>query len=159
MDAVAATDLSALPGLADLFAEQGVRFAYLFGSRADGTDDATSDIDIALYFDKGDPTERFRRATTIQRTIQTHLQESVDVVVLDEATPVLRFEAMRPSCVIYEDDEESRLALELRWFHDYEDYCYRLSQYMKVLAEELEERRRCSTTPLSTSAWMRSIGT
>ena len=138
-------DVTELPGFDALLREHGVRFAYLFGSRADGNADEQSDIDIACYLEGGDPTDRFRRASAAQRALQRDAPVGVDVVVLNDATPVLRFEATRPSRVLFCDDEEFRLALELRWFREYEDYCYRQRQYRAILSQELEERRQCST--------------
>ncbi|MDP6353828.1 MAG: nucleotidyltransferase domain-containing protein [Planctomycetota bacterium] len=124
---------------AGILSKQGARFAYVFGSRADGTAGDESDIDLAVYFDGGDPTDRFRRSSEIQIEIQRLFPVPVEVVVLNDATPVLRFEAMRPSKVIYCTDEDFRLRRELRWFREYEEYTYRQDQYMKILAEELEE--------------------
>jgi predicted nucleotidyltransferase len=138
--------LSGVSHLVSLLKKAGARLAYLFGSRVDGTETGASDLDLALYFGCGTPTDRFRRASELQRTIQAEVAREVDVVVLDDATPVLRFEAMKPACVAYSEDEESLARLELKWFREFEEYHYRQLQYMKDLAAGLEDRRKCSTT-------------
>jgi len=143
VDATVPDALSGIKDLAGLLAEHGVRFAYLFGSRAEGTNRETSDIDLAVFVPGAGATARFRCTSRIQRELRRKVVVDVEVVSLSDASPVLRFEAMRPGCVVYCDDEEFRLALELRWFREYEDFRSRQLDYMGVLADQLEERRGC----------------
>ena len=137
--------LNSIPSLHETCMEHGVRFAYLFGSRAEGEARATSDADIACYFGRGDATDRFYRAARLQREIQKTQSVEIEVVALNEAGPVLRFEAMRPGVVIMCDDDEFRIAQEMAWSREYDDYQYRQHRYMRWRAEELEEARKCST--------------
>jgi predicted nucleotidyltransferase len=71
----------------------GVVASYLFGSLADHTDHAESDVDVAVLLDYGafpDRTSRARAAVALGTTlIAVAHRNVVDVVVLNDAAPEL----------------------------------------------------------------------
>jgi hypothetical protein len=94
-------------------------FAYLFGSHARSAAGVLSDIDVAVYLDKGEDVFRcrLRLTETIMKAIKS---EDVDVVVLNNATPLLRYEAVKNGIVIKEDVEK-RHQFEVETLRDYLD--------------------------------------
>jgi len=77
---VPATDGVDIDELRDYLSQTDVVYALLFDSRARGTSDASSDIDITLRFpDRMDERERFRQRNRIDATIQEYATGFVDV--------------------------------------------------------------------------------
>lgn len=75
--------------------EPGVRLAVVFGSVATGRDRPTSDVDIGVLTDRD---ETSRLAVTFSRATG----RVADVVSLDTASPLLRFEIARDGRVLVE---------------------------------------------------------
>ncbi len=82
---------------------KGARFAYLFGSRAEGGARQDSDHDVAAYFGRAgiDPLDA-----------ATGLPPSVDLVVLDDAGLELAGRVAMRGRLIFEDDPAARVAWE-----------------------------------------------
>jgi len=99
----------------EVLARQPVAFAYLFGSRARGDDRTGSDTDVAVLFGtEGDPAERADRALALADDLRAALGTPVDVVVLDDAPPLLRDRVLRDRVVLFRRDEPLRVAWESR---------------------------------------------
>jgi predicted nucleotidyltransferase len=78
--------------------QSAVEMAVLFGSMATGKAGPRSDVDIGVVCVAGGSlswNERFDLALDLERS----LHREVDLVVLDEATPLLRLEAARGRCL------------------------------------------------------------
>lgn len=74
-------------GLAD------VQFAYIFGSAVAGNMSSTSDIDIAVYFGAG--ADRVKLIAKVIGMVEEIIPgRSCDLVILNEAGPLLAFEAI-----------------------------------------------------------------
>ncbi len=73
--------------------------AWLFGSRASGRVHARSDIDIAVLFaPETTPEERERwRLELIGRLSAAYRSDAIDLAVLNDAPPLLRYEALTTS--------------------------------------------------------------
>ena len=104
---------------APIFRRHGVKFAYLFGSRARGDAREDSDWDIAVYFG--------RRATVLDEAelaaeLSRALGVEVDVVALDSAILDLIYTVLRDGVVIYSDDEEVRRRWEIASYLEYLDF-------------------------------------
>ena len=134
-----------LKQLKQLFAAHGVVLAYLFGSQAEGKAGPLSDVDIAVLL--GSQTDR-ERWFQVQLDLMGELMDlfhrnNVDVVILNEATPLLAYQVIRHGQVVYED-ETSRPAVDFA--------AYAISRYAdtaplrrlkrRYLEEWLEMRRR-----------------
>ena len=94
-----------LPELRDVFVQHGVVLAYLFGSQAEGTARPSSDIDIAVLLPPGTAREQFfdRRLSLINAVMDVLHTSKVDLVVLNEAGPLLMHQVVKFGRVLYED--------------------------------------------------------
>jgi uncharacterized protein len=102
--------------LADLLSpaldRDGVVAAYLFGSRARGAARRGSDIDVATWLDpRLGPRERLDRQLALAADLEGRAGD-VDLVVLNDAPPLLRHRVLRDGIVIL--DREPVLHVRLR---------------------------------------------
>jgi predicted nucleotidyltransferase len=94
-----------LPALRDVFVRHGVVLAYLFGSHAEGSARPGSDLDLAVLLAPGTPREQFfdTRLSLINAVMDVLHTSQVDLVLLNEATPLLMHQVVKFGQVIYED--------------------------------------------------------
>jgi len=109
--------LQAIRGLVE--AEPGVRFAYLFGSRAGGRPGPLSDYDVAVFVRKGTDLFRFRLAFLEKLGIAAG-NAPVDLVILNQAPPVLAHRVLCTGKVIKEA-RSARVPFETRVLREYLD--------------------------------------
>jgi uncharacterized protein len=83
--------------LTPLFQDENLRLAVLFGSAATGRMHRRSDLDLGFLHDG--PVDILRLTNDVIRLLGT---DSVDVVDLRRASPLLRFSAVRRCVVLYE---------------------------------------------------------
>jgi uncharacterized protein len=91
---------------------------WLFGSHAQGTASARSDVDLAI--DPAVPSARGRKLDLLADLVHAGF-ENVDLVVLDRDDPVLRFEAIGPNRLVYaaaDYDPHEAFAQALRRYDD-----------------------------------------
>lgn len=94
-----------LDALQQTFPRHHITLAYLFGSRADGRARPSSDIDIAVLI----PHAHFKaltldsRVALINDILDALGTENADVVILNEAPPLLAFEVIKHGKILYED--------------------------------------------------------
>lgn len=103
--------------------QMGVAVAYLFGSAARGTRGPLSDVDLALLLDSTHtPSSRFAQRLEIT-THLTHLLRAprVDVVILNDAPPLLQFRVIQQGQVLFERDPQDRVTFEARAIQRYCD--------------------------------------
>lgn len=84
-------------GLSPLFHDEGLRLVLLFGSAVSGKIHKKSDIDLAFLFDK--PVDILTLTNRIIRLLHT---DTVDVVDLKRASPLLKFSAVKSGMLLYE---------------------------------------------------------
>lgn len=107
-------------------ADNGVRVALLFGSVAGGEAGPESDIDLALLLEKQfaprDSLASGRLKRRLVRELSGFLETSrIDLVLLNYATPLLRFQAARTGKLIYQKnsvDYAGFASLALRQHND-----------------------------------------
>ncbi len=106
-----------LADLPSLLAQEGVLFAYLFGSlarRGQG-----NDVDLALWM-----RDEEKRPFHLRDTLTDFLgSQRLDIVDLHRASNTLRFEIISSGHLIYAADNDARLDFELetvRIYHDRE---------------------------------------
>lgn len=110
-----------------------IQAAYLFGSRAVGRARRHSDLDLALVGHR-DALESGK--LDILADLAAEGVDSVDLVLLDDADPILRFEAVHPNCLIYAKADFDHPAYFTRTLHEYFD----LQPYLKIQRESLKRR-------------------
>lgn len=103
---------------AALAGDSRVRFAYLFGSEAQGTAGAGSDVDVAVWTE---PRFDLMQLGELAEGLQRRMGKRVDLVDLWGAPPVLAREVTRDGIVIADRDRDARLAFELEALRRYED--------------------------------------
>jgi uncharacterized protein len=88
-----------------------VRLAYLFGSAARGEARPASDLDIGIVFSSVPAPVRLDQMAT---DLEAAARRRVDLVVLNDASPLLTHEAIRAGRVIVCRDDDERVSFETR---------------------------------------------
>ena len=102
--------------LSSVFAEHGVKFAYLFGSRARGTEEERSDYDLAVFFkDERTIVDELKLALAIAEALNIP-SDLVDVIALNKAEHSLIARVLKEGRPIYSDDEAERKKWERRTY-------------------------------------------
>lgn len=114
--------------------EEAVVMAYLFGSEARGATGRLSDVDIAVLLLKSfDLTLDYR--LYLMGKIAEIIGRETDVVILNEAPPLLRYEVIKCGRVIYCRDEGERVTFEERTLDEYLDMGRIEKEYFKCLLQ------------------------
>lgn len=109
--------------LARVFRRHPVEFAYAFGSRVSGRARDSSDLDLAAFFSPSlSRRERERlRLRVLGELCSAAGLERVDLVVLNDAGPLLAFRVTASGKVIFSRDELARVRFEARAMARYYD--------------------------------------
>ncbi len=117
--------------------ESAVYFAYLFGSQATGKSGPLSDLDIAVYLDRR--TDRWKyRLTLMEKLSKLLKRDDVDVVVLNDAPPLLAHEVTRCGTVL-KDDRAKRIPFEVGVMRAYLDTAHLRQIHRKALPEQFRK--------------------
>ena len=120
-----------LTRLIPLFEKEGVLLAYLFGSLGRGQ--AGHDVDLAIL-------TRDRPAFRLRAAITDRLEtERVDLVDLQRASPVLRFEILRTGQLLYAADLALSEQFELSTLRLYRDTAWLRRRQREYLRERMEQ--------------------
>jgi len=116
-------DDAALQRLSHALDCKGVIAAMLIGSQARGTPGPLSDVDIAVWHEAGlDPADRLQLQVKLARLAgETLRTNEVDIVMLNQAPPLLRHRAIRDRKLLVERDPVARVRLDARALLDYLD--------------------------------------
>ena len=109
-----------------------VEAGYLFGSHAKGTATSGSDVDLALV---GDASALAGEKLDLLADFASVGIDAIDLVILDGADIVLRFEAVSPNRLLYakpEFDHGSFFSRVLREYFDFEPYLRVQRQALKA---------------------------
>lgn len=119
--------------LTEILAKRGVYLAYLFGSQATGKTGPLSDIDIAVYFDEAlDLNERFDlRLQVLGELTDSFKTDEIDLVVLNDAPPLLTHRIIKNGTVIFCRDDRIRVEHEVKAVMKYLDWKPHLDKYTK----------------------------
>lgn len=104
----------------DALAEAGVRFAYLFGSRASSQARDDSDADVAVM--PGPQLELMEQSRLAGKLADALGAPEADIVLLDRADLELRGRILEHGLLIYSNDEPRRVAFEVQTLGQYLDY-------------------------------------
>jgi predicted nucleotidyltransferase len=95
---------------------------YAFSSRAEGTAGSSSDIDVAVLLDRAlDLAEELRLRATVVEELR---RDDVDLVVLNQAPPLLCYEVLAHGKLLFSWDEELLQEFEERTLREYFDTSY-----------------------------------
>ncbi len=115
-----------------------IKFAYLFGSVATGSAGRLSDIDIAVYLDTTCqlPEAGYGYKSELISELSALMSTSVDVVILNTAKTLMRYQVIKNGILIYSRSNAERRAFLERTIRDYLD----LKPLLKVQREYLRKR-------------------
>lgn len=95
-----------------------VKLAVLFGSTARGNAGPGSDVDLGLLLDPYSPELRFRVEAELGRAAG----RPVDVVLLDDAPPLLRFEIAREGILLFQREDHLWTGFKTKAMVDWWDW-------------------------------------
>jgi hypothetical protein len=124
-------------------AKAGADLVYLFGSQARGKVWAESDVDLAVLLGSGIPRERYGkvRAELIAELMSVFDSNKIDMVVLNEAPPLLVYEgAIQGGRLLFEKDRLARIRFEVRAFQEYVDTAPLREIQNRYLKEAIRKR-------------------
>ncbi len=112
-----------------------VKFAYVFGSQAHGKTGPLSDIDMAVYIDdKIDRNEYFDlKLRTLGELMDYFGSNEIDLVVLNEAPPLLAHRILREGHLVFSVNEKIRLQYESKTVLKYLDWKPFLTKYTQEI--------------------------
>ena len=110
-------------------AEPAITAAYFFGSYAKGKGKKSSDVDVALLLNE----KKISGFSTLYfiTILEKQMGCKADVVILNKADEVLKYEVRRQGKLIYERSEEYRKQFEVKGRKFYEDFLYLHNRYVK----------------------------
>jgi len=140
---VPAVDDAARVRLAAALDRPPVVSALLFGSQATGRAGPLSDIDLAVWLNPtSEPAQRDRCQLELMSAAARALgTDEVHVVVLNDATPLLRHRAMRDGVRLVDRDRGLRVRLETRALLEYLDTAPLRAALARGLRDRIAEGR------------------
>jgi predicted nucleotidyltransferase len=136
-------DGAALDRLAAALDREGVVAAKLIGSQGRGNPGPLSDIDVGVWYQRGlDSAARLQLRLDLTHAAAHALgTEEVDVVLLNDATPLMRHRAIRDGRRLLERDPKARVRLEARALLEYLDTKPLRAELARGLRHRIEEDR------------------
>jgi predicted nucleotidyltransferase len=113
-----------------------VLLAVLYGSMARGEEGAGSDADVGLLLRDQDLAARYAAEASLGRAARTQL----DVVYLDEAPPLLRFEIARDGVLLLERSPHLWQDFKARAMLDWWDWAPTARRIYAAACQRLRER-------------------
>lgn len=119
--------------LNEIFEKNKIALAYLFGSVAKKKTGPLSDIDIAVLFDEKVSSAQYfdRKLTVMGELADLFKTDNIDVVVLNEAPPLLTHRIIKEGTPFFSQNEKRRLEFELRAIMRYLDWKPHLRKYVR----------------------------
>ncbi len=121
-----------------ILGDEGILFAYLFGSRASGTAHARSDADIAVMPSR--PLGLLERERLVLGLVRALGVPDVDLIALDRAALEMRGRVVQEGRPIYSADEPARVAFEVRTRSEYFDFVPTLRTLERSYLARVAER-------------------
>ncbi|MQA74936.1 MAG: nucleotidyltransferase domain-containing protein [Solirubrobacterales bacterium] len=130
-----------LARLAAAFDRDGVVSASLIGSQATGAAGPLSDIDLAVWLDPELDRGLDLQLNLIATASRALATDEVDLVILNDAPPLLRQRAIASQRVVLDRDPKARLRLEARALIEYLDTKPLRAELARGLGNRLAEGR------------------
>ena len=126
--------------------KKGIVAIYLFGSVIGASYGAKSkpDIDIAILLDKDNPYRdnleaKFRISEDLERLLDKKSEE-IDVIILNDAAPVLVHEVIKTGDILWEKDREKRVDFEVTAELEYYDTKPLREFFWEKLTKEIRKK-------------------
>jgi len=129
-----------LPAVKKIFRQNKVVFALLFGSVAFGKEGRLSDIDFAVFLEKGVDyfNSRLRLLDQLGKIIKSL---PVDVVVLNKSSPILAQMVLEKGKIIFCQNEEARVGFYSEVFRKFEEAKFLREQFYNYLEQRVFENK------------------
>lgn len=113
-----------------------IEIAYIFGSVAEGKTSVLSDIDIAILLDMREIDEKLysygyktQILTDLMKLLKTN---NVDLVILNQAKPLLRHRVLYFGKLIYSKNEKRRIQFQVETIDKYIDFKQLLKSHLQT---------------------------
>ncbi len=109
-----------------------VLFGYLFGSYVQNRNHDGSDIDIGIYLtnNNGEQNYQYKLNETIK--LQEMFNRSIDLIIINEAPPLLRHEIFRQGILFKDQDHSFLVEFRVNSFYKYLDQTYIIDRYFDI---------------------------
>jgi predicted nucleotidyltransferase len=104
---------------------------YLFGSVARREHDDTSDVDVAVLYDRPQPRTLEGLPLDLEAQLERLLGRTVQVISLDEAPPDLVYRVLRDGHLLLDRDPSKRIQFEVKARNEYFDLLPILRRYRR----------------------------
>lgn len=140
---VPAVDDAARERLAAALEQEGVVSALLFGSQATGNAGSLSDVDVAVWLrpELEDRERGSRQLALLGAASDALATDEVQVVVLNDATPLMRHRVLRDGVRLVDRDPRTRIRLEVAALLEYLDTASLRATLAAGLRHRIEEGR------------------
>lgn len=127
--------------VATVFQRFPVELGYQFGSSSTGKTGPMSDIDVAVLVSPTVPASDYLRLQIeLLRALDPVFDfQPVDLVLLNQAGPLLRYEVVKARCLLYAREEATRIAFEERVLRDYLDTKHLRQVHTQALLARLKD--------------------
>ena len=117
---------------------EGVVLAYLFGSHARGQAWAQSDVDVAVLLENRPDDDRCfdMRLEVIGGLMNLLDTDEVDVLILNQAPPALRYAVLRDGVLLYCRDRQAMIEFRVRAVNEYLDFKPILRRHERAILEK-----------------------
>jgi predicted nucleotidyltransferase len=124
----------------------GVVLAYLFGSHARGRAWAHSDVDVAVLLDGYPDADRCfeMRLEIIGGLMELFHTDDVDVLILNQAPPALRYAVLRDGIVLFCRDRQAMIEFRLRALNEYLDFKPILKRHARAILDKARKGKLLS---------------
>jgi uncharacterized protein len=100
---------------------RGIAAAYLYGSVARGTGCESSDVDVAVLFERDPPRTLDGLHGDLAQALDERLGRTVDLVILNHAPVDLVHRVLRDGILVCDANRSARIRFEVRARNDYFD--------------------------------------
>lgn len=97
---------------------ENIIFAYIFGSFIQGKLRKDSDLDIAVYLENDIDIETYLE---IKMDLMDACKREIDLVILNNATPLLKYEVYRNSILLFTRDKHLETGYKVKTLFEYND--------------------------------------
>jgi hypothetical protein len=133
----------------EVCATAGAELVYLFGSQVSGKVWGESDVDLAVLLGAQVARDRYGaiRVELIGELMSVFESNKVDVVILNEAPPLLTYEGViQGGRLLFEKDKLTRVRFQVRAFQEYADTVPLREVQNRYLKEAIH--KRAATPPV-----------
>ncbi len=114
--------------------EEGVLFAYLYGSYACGDVDSESDIDVAVYLTPSDIKEYLEKEKRILSALIDKIHtDRIDLRILNVLPLLLQYRVLKEGIPIFIKEEHERIDFETRVMNRFFELKPYLDEYREIL--------------------------